>query len=85
MFTSLLNRDQIFNVRQTVAFLSQATTLEPGSIILTGTPAGVGFARKPAVVLGHGDDCRVWIGHGIGTLVNPVVEEGKRPGPGAKL
>lgn len=83
--TSMLNtpcRDQIFNVRQTVAFLSQATTLEPGSIILTGTPAGVGFARKPAVVLKHGDDCRVWIGHGIGTLVNTVVEEGKR---GAKL
>jgi 2-keto-4-pentenoate hydratase/2-oxohepta-3-ene-1,7-dioic acid hydratase in catechol pathway len=75
-------KDQIFNVRQTVAFLSQATTLEPGSIILTGTPAGVGFARKPAVVLKHGDDCRVWIGHGIGTLVNTVVEEGKR---GAKL
>ncbi|KAF8138776.1 hypothetical protein EV363DRAFT_545326 [Boletus edulis] len=71
-------KDQIFNVRQTIAFLSQATTLEPGSIILTGTPAGVGFARKPAIMLKHGDDSRVWIGHGIGTLVNPVVEEGKR-------
>jgi len=71
-------KDQIFNIRQTVSFLSQATTLEPGSIILTGTPAGVGFARKPAVVLKHGDDCRVWVGHGIGTLVNPVVEEGNR-------
>ncbi|KAG8218923.1 hypothetical protein J3R82DRAFT_4631 [Butyriboletus roseoflavus] len=76
-------KNQIFNVRQTIAFLSQATTLEPGSIILTGTPAGVGFARKPAIVLRHGDDCRIWIGHGIGTLVNPVVEEGKRVG--AKL
>ncbi|KAH0840192.1 hypothetical protein J3R83DRAFT_1191 [Lanmaoa asiatica] len=76
-------KDQIFNIRQTIAFLSQATTLEPGSIILTGTPAGVGFARKPAIVLRHGDNCRVWIGHGIGTLVNPVVEEGKQAG--AKL
>ncbi|KAF9226797.1 hypothetical protein BS17DRAFT_728647 [Gyrodon lividus] len=71
-------KDQIFSVRQTVAFLSQATTLEPGSVILTGTPAGVGFARKPAVVLKNGDDCRVWLGNGIGTLVNPVIEEGKR-------
>jgi 2-keto-4-pentenoate hydratase/2-oxohepta-3-ene-1,7-dioic acid hydratase in catechol pathway len=69
--------DQIFTVRQTVSFLSQATTLEPGSIILTGTPKGVGFARKPAVVLKNGDDCRVWIGNGIGTLINPVIEEGR--------
>ncbi|KAH7887444.1 hypothetical protein F5I97DRAFT_1806645 [Phlebopus sp. FC_14] len=71
-------KDQIFNVRHTVAFLSQATTLEPGSVILTGTPAGVGFARKPAVVLKNGDDVRVWLGNGIGTLINPVVEEGTR-------
>ena len=67
---------QIFDVRQTVSFLSQATTLEPGSVILTGTPKGVGFGRKPAVVLKNGDDCRVWLGNGIGTLVNPVIEEG---------
>lgn len=73
-----LYRDQIFSVRQTVAFLSQATTLEPGSVILTGTPAGVGFVRKPAVVLKNGDDVRVWLGNGIGTLMNPVVEEGMR-------
>ncbi|KIJ69892.1 hypothetical protein HYDPIDRAFT_178302 [Hydnomerulius pinastri MD-312] len=71
-------QNQIFNVRQTVSFLSQGTTLEPGTVILTGTPAGVGFARKPAIVLKNGDDCRVWLGNGIGTLVNPVIEEGKR-------
>lgn len=35
-------RNQIFNVKQTIAFLSQATTLEPGTLIMTGTPAGVG-------------------------------------------
>ncbi|KAI6139259.1 hypothetical protein EDD17DRAFT_1672261 [Pisolithus thermaeus] len=69
-------KDQIFNVRKTVAFLSQATTLEPGSVILTGTPAGVGYVRKPPVILRQGDVVRVWLGHGIGTLVNPVVEEG---------
>jgi len=68
--------DQIFNVRQTVSALSQGTTLEPGSIILTGTPKGVGFVRKPPLYLKHGDDMRVWIGGDIGTLVNRVVQEG---------
>jgi len=67
---------QIFNVRQIISALSQGTTLEPGSIIMTGTPKGVGFVRKPPIYLKDGDDVRVWIGGGIGTLVNPVVEEG---------
>ena len=67
--------DQIFNVRQTIAFLSQGTTLLPGSIIMTGTPKGVGFVKKPPVYLKGGDDMSVWVGGGIGTLVNPVVEE----------
>jgi 2-keto-4-pentenoate hydratase/2-oxohepta-3-ene-1,7-dioic acid hydratase in catechol pathway len=67
--------DQIFNVRQTIAFLSQGTTLEPGSIILTGTPKGVGFVKNPPLYLQDGDKVNVWIGHGIGTLVNDVKEE----------
>lgn len=67
--------DQIFNVRQTISFLSQGTTLEPGSIILTGTPKGVGFARKPPIYLKHGDNVSVWLGCGIGTLANEVIEE----------
>jgi len=69
--------DQIFSVRQTIALLSQGTTLEPGSIILTGTPKGVGFVRKPPLFLKNGDIVQTWIGSGIGTLINPVVEEGK--------
>ncbi|TFK55386.1 fumarylacetoacetate hydrolase [Heliocybe sulcata] len=69
--------DQIFTVRQTIAYLSQSTTLLPGSIIMTGTPAGVGFVKSPPVVLKDGDDCRVWVGAGIGTCINKVVEEGK--------
>jgi len=69
--------DQIFNVKQTIAFLSQGTTLEPGSIILTGTPKGVGFIRKPPLFLKNGDIVQTWISSGIGTLINPVVEEGK--------
>jgi len=76
--------DQIFNVRQTIAFLSQGTTLEPGSIIMTGTPKGVGFVKKPPVYLKHGDDVRVWVGGGCGTLINTVAEEGKGK-PQAKL
>ena len=67
--------DQIFNVRQTIAFLSQGTTLQPGTIILTGTPKGVGFARKPPLYLKNGDIVHVWFGCGIGTLINPVVED----------
>ncbi|KIK53291.1 hypothetical protein GYMLUDRAFT_207500 [Collybiopsis luxurians FD-317 M1] len=67
--------DQIFNVRRTIAHLSQGTTLEPGSIILTGTPKGVGFARKPPVYIKDGDRMETWVGGGIGTLFNDVKEE----------
>ena len=67
-------------MRQTIAYLSQGTTLEPGSIILTGTPKGVGFVKKPPLYLKHGDLVKVWVGNGIGTLVNPVIEEGKSAG-----
>jgi len=67
--------EQIFNVRQTIAFLSQGTTLLPGTIILTGTPKGVGFVKKPAAYLKDGDKMSVWVGGGIGTLVNDVKEE----------
>ncbi|KAI9467050.1 hypothetical protein BJY52DRAFT_1208552 [Lactarius psammicola] len=76
--------DQIFNIRQTIAFLSQGTTLQPGSIILTGTPKGVGFVRRPPLYLKNGDIIQVWIGGGIGTLINPVVEE-SQPSVSAKL
>jgi len=76
--------DQIFNVRQTIAFLSQGTTLQPGTIILTGTPKGVGFVRKPPLYLKNGDIVQVRIGCGIGTLINPVVEE-SQPSVSAKL
>lgn len=71
--------DQIFSVRQTIAFLSQGTTLEPGTIILTGTPKGVGFVRKPPLYLKDGDIVQVSIDSGIGSLINPVVEEVKIP------
>ncbi|KAL0955562.1 hypothetical protein HGRIS_001803 [Hohenbuehelia grisea] len=71
--------DQIFTVKQTIAHLSQGTTLEPGTVILTGTPKGVGFVRSPPVYLKDGDKVTVWVGGGIGTLVNDVVEEKDAP------
>jgi 2-keto-4-pentenoate hydratase/2-oxohepta-3-ene-1,7-dioic acid hydratase in catechol pathway len=66
-------RELIFPVEELVAYISQVVTLEPGDLIYTGTPPGVGFARKPPVFLKPGDICEVEIG-GIGTLRNPVAQ-----------
>jgi 2-keto-4-pentenoate hydratase/2-oxohepta-3-ene-1,7-dioic acid hydratase in catechol pathway len=68
-------RNLIFGVPKLIAFLSSVFTLEPGDVIATGTPGGVGFARKPPRWLKPGDECRVRV-EGIGELVNPVVAEG---------
>jgi 2-keto-4-pentenoate hydratase/2-oxohepta-3-ene-1,7-dioic acid hydratase in catechol pathway len=64
----------IFRIPQLIAYLSSVFTLEPGDIIATGTPAGVGFARKPPRYLKPGDEVTVRI-QGIGDLVNPVIAE----------
>lgn len=66
----------IFSVRQQIAYLSQGTTLEAGTIILTGTPAGIGALRQPRIVLGDGDEIAVWV-EGVGTLVNRVKYESR--------
>jgi 2-keto-4-pentenoate hydratase/2-oxohepta-3-ene-1,7-dioic acid hydratase in catechol pathway len=66
--------DLIFSCRELIAYLSAAMTLLPGTVILTGTPSGVGFARKPPVFLRPGDSVEIEI-EGIGTLSNPVVSE----------
>ncbi|PVH96297.1 5-carboxymethyl-2-hydroxymuconate isomerase [Periconia macrospinosa] len=66
--------DMIFSIKKQISYLSQGTTIEAGTIFLTGTPAGIGFFRTPKVVLEDGGDIRVEIG-GIGTLVNKVVYE----------
>jgi 2-keto-4-pentenoate hydratase/2-oxohepta-3-ene-1,7-dioic acid hydratase in catechol pathway len=69
------NTDQlIFGVPRLIEFLSETITLEPGDVIATGTPAGVGFARNPPVFLKAGDQMEVLI-EGMGGLGNPVVEE----------
>lgn len=67
------NTDQmIFSCGEIVAYLSSVFTLEPGDLIFTGTPPGVGFARKPPVFLKPGDVVEVEI-DGLGLLKNPVV------------
>jgi len=63
--------DMIFPVRKLVSFISRDTTLLPGTLILTGTPPGVGFARRPEVFLKPGDRMAVAI-EKIGKLENPV-------------
>jgi 2,4-didehydro-3-deoxy-L-rhamnonate hydrolase len=69
------NTDQlIFGVPALIEFISQTITLEPGDVIATGTPSGVGFARKPPVFLKPGDDMEVLI-EGLGGLGTPVVGE----------
>jgi 2-keto-4-pentenoate hydratase/2-oxohepta-3-ene-1,7-dioic acid hydratase in catechol pathway len=61
----------VFSVPELIAWISQGTTLEPGDVILTGTPAGVGAGRTPPRWLVDGDVVEITIG-GVGTLRNPV-------------
>ncbi|MGI9113382.1 MAG: fumarylacetoacetate hydrolase family protein [Gaiellaceae bacterium] len=66
--------DMVFSVAELIAFASQAITLEPGDLLLTGTPGGVGEFREPPVYLRDGDEVTVEI-EGLGTLTNPVRAE----------
>ncbi|MBN1399186.1 MAG: fumarylacetoacetate hydrolase family protein [Anaerolineae bacterium] len=66
--------DLIFSCRQLISFLSHSMTLLPGTVIMTGTPSGVGFARKPPVFLRPGDVVEIEI-DGIGVLSNKVIAE----------
>lgn len=67
-------RDMIFSVARLISFISQSTTLFPGTLILTGTPSGVGYTREPPVFLKPGDRLETRIS-GIGVLKNAVVSE----------
>ncbi len=66
--------NMMFPVAETLAYITQGMTLEPGDIIVTGTPSGVGGARNPPVWMRHGDTCEVEI-EGIGVLRNPIEDE----------
>lgn len=65
-------QDMIFSVKELISYCSQNMTLLPGTVILTGTPEGVGTARKPPVYLQAGDSVEIEI-EGIGVLKNPVI------------
>lgn len=67
-------QDMVFDVATLISFLSGSRTLLPGTVILTGTPHGVGYARTPPLWLAPGDTAEVEI-EKIGTLVNPVISE----------
>ena len=64
----------VFDVARTVHLMSECLTLEPGDLLVMGTPAGVGVARKPPVFMKAGDVCEIEI-EKIGILRNPVVQE----------
>jgi acylpyruvate hydrolase len=66
--------DLIFDVATLISLLSEACTLQPGDLLVTGTPSGVGFTRKPPVFMKSGDVCEVEV-EGVGTLINPVADD----------
>ncbi|MBX3567897.1 MAG: fumarylacetoacetate hydrolase family protein [Rhizobiaceae bacterium] len=77
--------DMLFDVATIIETISEAITLEPGDVIVSGTPAGIGWARNPRLLMKDGDVCEVEI-EGLGTLVNPVRDEVRaegRPGKAA--
>jgi 2-keto-4-pentenoate hydratase/2-oxohepta-3-ene-1,7-dioic acid hydratase in catechol pathway len=67
--------DMIFSVAELIEYLSSGMTLLPGTVIMSGTPSGVGFARQPPVFLKPGDNLELKI-DSLGTLCNPVAEAG---------
>jgi acylpyruvate hydrolase len=66
--------NMIFDVAQIVAYVSEAFVLQPGDVIVSGTPAGVGAARKPQLFMKPGDTAEVEI-EGIGTVTNVIASE----------
>jgi acylpyruvate hydrolase len=66
--------NMMFPIAETLVYVTQGMTLEPGDVLLTGTPSGVGHARKPPVWMKAGDICEIDI-EGVGVLSNPVEDE----------
>ncbi|PWN89079.1 hypothetical protein FA10DRAFT_267684 [Acaromyces ingoldii] len=64
--------DHIFDARATIAYLSQGTTLPKGSVILLGTPEGIGWFREPQKLMKEGDTFTVWHAGPIGSLINTI-------------
>ena len=68
-------RDMMFDVPELIRTISEVMTLLPGDVIVSGTPSGVGFARKPPIFMKAGDRCEVDI-EGISVLANPIAAAG---------
>jgi 2-keto-4-pentenoate hydratase/2-oxohepta-3-ene-1,7-dioic acid hydratase in catechol pathway len=66
--------NMMFPIAETIAYVTQGITLEPGDIVFTGTPSGVGHPRKPPIWMKPGDTCEIDI-EGVGVLVNPIADE----------
>ncbi|MDF8357655.1 fumarylacetoacetate hydrolase family protein [Ensifer adhaerens] len=66
--------DMLFDLVELISVVSEAITLLPGDVIVTGTPAGIGWARTPRLLMRSGDICEVEI-EGLGILRNPIVDE----------
>ena len=66
--------NMMFPVAEMLVYITQGMTLEPGDVIVTGTPSGVGFARKPPIWMKQGDTCEIDI-EGVGILINPIADE----------
>jgi 2-keto-4-pentenoate hydratase/2-oxohepta-3-ene-1,7-dioic acid hydratase in catechol pathway len=67
-------KDFLWGVAETIVLISECMTLEPGDVVITGTPAGVGYARTPPVFMKAGDICEIEI-ESIGVLRNTIVDE----------
>ena len=67
-------KDFLFDVVESLCIITECLTLEPGDVIITGTPAGVGYARTPPVWMAPGDICEIDI-EGVGVLSNPIADE----------
>ncbi|MBU9319887.1 fumarylacetoacetate hydrolase family protein [Burkholderia gladioli] len=69
--------DLVFDVATLISIISEAITLEPGDVIVSGTPSGIGWARTPRLLMKAGDVCEVSV-EGMGTLRNPIADEAAR-------
>jgi 2-keto-4-pentenoate hydratase/2-oxohepta-3-ene-1,7-dioic acid hydratase in catechol pathway len=69
-------KDMVFGVAETIRLISECMTLNPGDILVMGTPGGVGAARKPPVFMKPGDVCEIEI-ESIGVLRNPIEQESR--------
>ena len=67
-------KDFLWGIAETIVLISECMTLEPGDVVITGTPAGVGYARNPPVFMKAGDICEIEI-ESIGVLRNTIVDE----------